>query len=72
MPLAPLPPAALRPLCYCPPFSRRRSQVGTAQPSGGLLSRSEDDLRASRDAFARLAELLLDGIAAQLVKLKII
>ena len=42
-------------------------QVGTAPPSGGLVARGEDDLRASRDAFARLAELLLEGIATPLV-----
>merc|ERR1740117_695868 len=42
-------------------------QVGTAPPSGGLVARGEDDMRASRDAFTRLAELLLEGIAAPLV-----
>ena len=43
-------------------------QVGTSQASGGLVARPEDELRAARDAFCRLAEMLLEGISKQLVE----
>ena len=51
----------------CTQAMRLLYQVGTAPPSAGLVARDEDDMRASRDAFARLAELLLEGIATPLV-----